>query len=87
MEQNVRTPTDVFKRHFDIPSLPSNVVSDFKYFDYDKRASAPESILLNSGSRGNLQGVSAVSTHWIGGMGKATALKRICRVGSVRSAL
>ena len=48
MEQNVRTPTDAFMRHFDIPSLPFNLMFDFESFDDDNRANTPKSILLNS---------------------------------------
>ena len=63
MEQNVCTPIDVFKRHFDIPSFPSNLVFDFESFDAKNHPNTPEGILLNSvlypGSRRNLQGVSA----------------------------
>ena len=88
MEQNVHPPTDVFKRHFDIPSLPSNLVFDFESFDDDNCVSTPESILLNSvlhlGLRGNLQGASALGTHGMGGVGKTTALKRICSAESVK---
>ena len=61
MEQNERLPTDVFKPHFDIPPLPSNLVFDFESFDDDNRATKPESILLNSllqiGFRDKSQGV------------------------------
>ena len=81
MEQNARTPTDAFERHFDTPYLPPNLVLDFESLDANNRPSTPESILLNSvlypGSRGNLQGASALSTHEMGGAGKTTALKRI----------
>ena len=88
MERNVHTPTDAFKRHFDIPSLPSNLVFDFESFDDENRVSTPESILLNSvlhlGLRGSLQGASALGTHGMGGVGKTTALKRICSAESVQ---
>ena len=67
MEQNVHTPTDIFKRHFKIPSLRSNLVFDFEYFDDDNRVSTPESIPLNSElhlkSRGSWQGASVLETH------------------------
>ena len=90
MEQNVLAPTDVFKRHFDIPSLPSNLVFDFESDDDDNRDITPESILLNSvllvGVRES-QGASALSAHGMGGVGKATALKRICSTGSVQGLL
>ena len=59
MEQKIRPPSDEVKRHFDIPSLPSNLVFDLESYDDEKRVSTPESILLNSvlhlGLRGNLQ--------------------------------
>ena len=88
MEQNVHPPTDVFKRHFDIPFLSSNLVFDFESFDDENRVSTPESILLNSvlhpGSRGSWQGASALGTHGMGGVGKTTALKRICSAESVQ---
>ena len=88
MEQNMHPPTDVFKRHFDIPSLPSNLVFDFESFDDDNRVSTPESILLHSvlhlKSRGSWQGASALGTHGMGGVGKTTALKGICSAKSVR---
>ena len=63
VEQNGRTLTDAFKRHFDIPSSASNLVFYFESFGDDNRVGTPESILINSllypGLRGNLQGVSA----------------------------
>ena len=66
MERNVHPPTDAFKRHFDIPSLPPNLVFDFNSFDDANRIGTPESILLNSvlhlRSRGSWQGASALGT-------------------------
>ena len=74
MEQTARTAIDAFKPRFEIPSLASNLVFDFEYFDDNSRPRTAESILLNSmlypGSRGNLQGASALSTHGMGGVGK-----------------
>ena len=35
MYQSVHLTTDLFKPHFDIPSLPSNLVFDFESFDDD----------------------------------------------------
>ena len=89
MEQNIHLPTDVFKRHFDISPLLSNLVFDFESFDDDNRVSTPESILLNSvlhlKSRGSWQGASALGTHKMGGVGKTTALKGICSSKNVQS--
>ena len=82
MEQNVHPPTEAFKRRFDIPSLPSNLVFDFNSFDDENRVSTPESILLNSvlhlKSRGCWQEASALGTHGMGGVGKTMALKSVC---------
>ena len=69
MEQNARTPTDAFERHFDTPSLPSNLVFDFESLDANNRHSTPESILLNSvlypGSRATCRGCQRlVRTGW-----------------------
>ena len=89
MEQNVHDPTDAFKSHFDIPSLPPNLVFDFESFDDDNRVSAPESVLPNSvlhlKSRGSWQEASALGTHGIGGVGKTTALKGIYSSENVKS--
>ena len=88
LEQNVHPPTDAFKRHFDTPFLPSNLVFDFESYDDDNRNSTPESILLNSvlhhGVSSNSQGAPTFGTHGMGGVGKTTALKRICSVESVK---
>ena len=86
MEQKVQLATDAFKRHFDVPSLPSNLVFDFEPFDDDNRVGAVKSIPLNSvlnpRSRGNLQETSALGAHGMG-VDKTTALKRICSAESV----
>ena len=74
MEQNVHPPTDAFKPHFDIPSLPSNLDFDFESFDDDSRVSTSESFFLNSllhlRSRGTWQGASALRTHGMGAVGR-----------------
>ena len=88
IERNVHLPPDVFKHHFNVSSLPSNLVFDFYTFSDGNRVSTPESILLNSvlhfRSRGSWQGASAVGTHVMGGLGKTTALKSMCSAKSVQ---
>ena len=88
MEQSVHPPTDAFEPHFDIPSLPSNVVFDFESYDDDSCVTTPESVLLHSvldlKSQGSWQEASALGTLGMGGVGKTTALKGICSAGSVQ---
>ena len=64
------------------------MVFDFESYDDNNRTSTPESILLHSvlhlGSQGNSQGASAHGTHGMGGVGKTTALKKICNTETVK---
>ena len=88
LKQNAHPPADKFKPCFDSPSLPSNLVFDFETCDDEGAHITSEGILLNSvlqlGEQGNSQGASALGTHGMGGVGKTTALKKICCTESVR---
>ena len=90
LKQNaLSSPADTFKPYFDSPYLPSNLVFDFESCDEDGSYFTPEAILLNSvfqlREKGSSQGASALGTHGMGGVGKTTALKKICGVESIRS--
>ena len=88
VDQKTRPRNKAFKLHFDIPSLPSNLMFDFESFDDDNRVSTPKTILLNSvlhiGFWGSWQGASELGTYGIAGLGKITTLKAICSAGSVQ---
>ena len=89
LKQKAYSLVDTFKPFFDSPSLPRNPVFDFESFDNEGAHNTPEGILLNSvlqlGDQGNSEGTSALGTHGMGGVGKTTALKKICSAEQVRS--
>ncbi len=81
---------DEFKAHFDCPELPDNHVLDFCSDDTQEGRLLRK--LLDLREKEDVQGVSAVgcgrgtATHGMGGVGKTTALRAICREGEVRKA-
>ena len=89
LEQNALPAADTFKSFFDSPSLPPNLVFDFESCDDSGYYLTPEGTLLDSvlqlAEKKNSKGSSALGTHGMGGVGKTTALKKICSSGSVRS--
>ena len=85
---NPRHDRDEFSAFFDAPSLPSTHVYDFESRDHNGARSSPEGRLLDAvlrpGTGEHTHGASALGTHGMGGVGKTTALKRICRDEEVR---
>ena len=89
MEQNPLYTADTFKSYFDSPYLPPNLVFDFDSCDENGSYVTPEGTLLHAvlhlRENGNSQGASVIGTHGMGGVGKTTTLKRLCKEESVRS--